>query len=65
MVGRDQCVVRTTSDTTITCIAPPRDEPVVENVIVSGDMLTIPTTHYCILFSGVIWTEYQQQCGSA
>ena len=34
MVGRDQCVVETTSDTVITCIAPQRDEPVVENVTV-------------------------------
>ena len=40
MVGRDQCVVRITSDTIITCIAPQRDEPVVENVIVSGKFLT-------------------------
>ena len=35
MVGRDQCVVETISDTVITCIAPQRDEPVMESVTVS------------------------------
>ena len=35
MVGRDQCVVQATADTIIVCIAPQRDEPVLENVIVS------------------------------
>ena len=41
MVGRDQCVVQTTADTVITCIAPQRDEPVMESVTVSGH--TAPT----------------------
>ena len=36
MVGRDQCVLQTTSDTFIICIAPQRDKPVTENVTVSG-----------------------------
>ena len=35
MVGRDQCVLQTAGDTVITCIAPQRDEPVVESVTVS------------------------------
>ena len=35
MVGRDQCVVQAIADTLIICIAPQRDEPVSENVIVS------------------------------
>ena len=43
MVGRDQCVVQITSDTIITCIAPQRDGPVVEIVIVSGNFLITPT----------------------
>ena len=41
MVGRDQCVVQTTAEDVITCIAPQRDEPVMESVTVSG--LTAPT----------------------
>ena len=35
MVGRDQCVVETISEIVITCIAPQRDEPVIESVTVS------------------------------
>ena len=45
MVGRDQCVVQTTADTVITCTAPQRDEPVVENVTVSGHT---PHCTHCI-----------------
>ena len=47
MVGRDQCVVQTTSDTVITCIAPQRDEPVTESVTVSGH--TAPTVAISLL----------------
>ena len=35
MVGSDQCVVQAIADTVITCIAPQRDEPILESVIVS------------------------------
>ena len=35
MVGQDQCVVQTTGATIITCVAPQRNEPVMETVRVS------------------------------
>ena len=62
MVGRDLCVVQTTGDTVITCIAPQRDEPVVENVTVS-EQNTLFVLYYS--FSGEIWSKHHQQCGSA
>ena len=34
LVGKDQCVVEAAADTVITCIAPQRDEPVIESVTV-------------------------------
>ena len=34
-VGSDQCMIESLNGTTINCIAPPRDEPAVESVIVS------------------------------
>ena len=64
MVGRDQCVVQTTADTVITCTAPQRDEPVMESVTVSGHTPHCTHCSYHYYLSGVIWTEYQQQCGS-
>ena len=63
MVGRDQCVVQTTSDIVITCIAPQRDDPVTESVTVSGNTAAMYCSYHYYL-SGVIWTEYQQHCGS-
>ena len=35
-MGRDQCMVQTTAEDVIICIAPQRDEPVMESVTVSG-----------------------------
>ena len=40
MVGRDNCVVEATADTAITCFAPQRDKPVIENVTVSATLIT-------------------------
>ena len=39
-VGSDQCMVESTTATVISCIAPNRDEPTMENVIVSSCWLT-------------------------
>ena len=44
MVGRDNCVVEATADTAITCFAPQRDKPVMENVTVSATLITY--VHY-------------------
>ena len=46
MVGRDQCLVLTIADTVITCIAPQRDEPILESVIVSHSHMADPGGSY-------------------
>ena len=54
MVGRDQCVVQlTTADTVITCIAPQRDEPVMESVIVS-----VQTPHYAYSHAAALQVSF-------
>ena len=62
MVGQDQCVVQTTGATIITCVAPQRNESVMETVIVSEH-----TSHTKLSgigvdknFSGNVWSEPQQ-----
>ena len=54
MVGRDQSVVQNSSDAVITFIAPQRDEPVIENVTVSGNKNY--NMHNNFYHAGVIWT---------
>ena len=44
MVGQDQCVVQTTGATIITCVAPRRNEPVIETVTVSEHTSHAPPT---------------------
>ena len=46
-------LVQTTADTVITCIAPQRDEPVLESVIVSGQ-----TPHYAYSHAAALQVSF-------
>ena len=59
MVGQDQCVVQTTGATIITCVAPQRNEPVMETVIVSEHTAYTPPTG-CVHVIVVITTSFSQ-----
>ena len=54
MVGQDQCVVQTTGAAIILCVAPQRNEPVMETVRVSELTSHTPphTLHLYILLYG-------------